>query len=112
MLYPTLSDYDIRFYVMEILKVSRFLLLAHAFANLSYPLSCPLLDQTAAPLASARMRCCPLVQALDFCHSKGIMHRDVKPHNIMIDHSQRKLRLIDWGLAEVRHTLLYIACAG
>lgn len=41
-------------------------------------------------------------QALDFCHSKGIMHRDVKPHNIMIDHSQRKLRLIDWGLAEVR----------
>lgn len=40
-------------------------------------------------------------QALDFCHSKGIMHRDVKPHNIMIDHSQRKLRLIDWGLAEV-----------
>lgn len=29
------------------------------------------------------------------------MHRDVKPHNIMIDHSQRKLRLIDWGLAEV-----------
>ena len=40
------------------------------------------------------------------------MHRDVKPHNIMIDHSQRKLRLIDWGLAEVRHTLRYIACAG
>ena len=28
------------------------------------------------------------------------MHRDVKPHNVMIDHSQRKLRLIDWGLAE------------
>lgn len=43
----------------------------------------------------------PHPQALDFCHSKGIMHRDVKPHNIMIDHSQRKLRLIDWGLAEV-----------
>ena len=41
------------------------------------------------------------MQALDFCHSKGIMHRDVKPHNIMIDHSQKKLRLIDWGLAEV-----------
>lgn len=28
------------------------------------------------------------------------MHRDVKPHNIMIDHSRRQLRLIDWGLAE------------
>ncbi len=31
---------------------------------------------------------------------QGIMHRDVKPHNVMIDHQKRQLRLIDWGLAE------------
>lgn len=60
-LYPTLTDYDIRYYINELLK------------------------------------------ALDFCHSQGIMHRDVKPHNVMIDHSKRELRLIDWGLAEFYH---------
>jgi len=60
-LYQTLTDYDTRYYIFEILK------------------------------------------ALDFCHSMGIMHRDVKPHNVMIDHQQRKLRLIDWGLAEFYH---------
>uniref|UniRef100_A0A6I8QG36 non-specific serine/threonine protein kinase n=1 Tax=Xenopus tropicalis TaxID=8364 RepID=A0A6I8QG36_XENTR len=36
-------------------------------------------------------------------HNQGVMHRDVKPHNVMIDHQQKKLRLIDWGLAEFYH---------
>ncbi|XP_055923021.1 casein kinase II subunit alpha isoform X1 [Eupeodes corollae] len=60
-LYQTLTDYEIRYYLFELLK------------------------------------------ALDYCHSMGIMHRDVKPHNVMIDHENRKLRLIDWGLAEFYH---------
>lgn len=48
-LYPRFQDFDVRFYVYELLK------------------------------------------ALDFCHSKGIMHRDVKPHNVMIDHDRRRV---------------------
>lgn len=57
-LYPTLSDFEIRYYLFELLR------------------------------------------ALEYSHSMGIMHRDVKPHNIMIDHTMRDLKLIDWGLAE------------
>lgn len=48
-LYPKFQDYDVRYYIYELLK------------------------------------------ALDYCHSKGIMHRDVKPHNVMIDHEKRKV---------------------
>lgn len=51
-LYPKFTDFDVRYYILELLK------------------------------------------ALDFCHSRGIMHRDVKPHNVMIDHEQRKVGLV------------------
>eukprot|EP00668_Euglena_longa_P002630 GGOE01003076.1.p1 GENE.GGOE01003076.1~~GGOE01003076.1.p1 ORF type:complete len:399 (+),score=113.39 GGOE01003076.1:1853-3049(+) len=44
-----------------------------------------------------------LLKALEFCHSMGIMHRDVKPLNVMFDYQNKKLRLIDWGLAEFYH---------
>ena len=44
-----------------------------------------------------------LMRALEYCHSQGIMHRDVKPLNILYDRESKILRLIDWGLADFYH---------
>ncbi|KNB42879.1 casein kinase 2 protein [Blastocystis sp. subtype 4] len=56
--YPSLSDYDLRYYFYKILL------------------------------------------GLDYSHSHGIIHRDIKPQNILIDHRKRDVYIIDWGLAD------------
>ncbi len=38
--------------------------------------------------------------ALDYAHSRGVIHRDVKPSNIMID-SAGKVKIMDFGVARI-----------
>jgi casein kinase II subunit alpha len=42
-----------------------------------------------------------LLLALNLSHRAGVMHRDVKPENLIISADRKSLKIIDWGLAEL-----------
>jgi tRNA A-37 threonylcarbamoyl transferase component Bud32 len=42
-----------------------------------------------------------LLDALEFAHEKNVIHRDVKPANVMLD-AQRQVKLADFGVARVQ----------
>ena len=48
----------------------------------------------------------PMAKALDYAHQQKVVHRDVKPSNIMISADGQSVQLVDFGLAaEIRGSL-------
>lgn len=36
---------------------------------------------------------------MDYLHKNDIIHRDIKPHNVMINPNTMEVKIIDYGLA-------------
>ncbi|XP_020083191.1 CBL-interacting protein kinase 16-like [Ananas comosus] len=56
-----------------------------------------------------------LIAAVDFCHSRGVCHRDLKLENLLLDASSNTLKVSDFGLSalpeQLRHDgMLHTQC--
>jgi len=59
------------------------------------------LPKGALPPAEAVRYAMQMAEALDATHQEGIVHCDLKPHNIIL--TRTGLKLLDFGIAELRH---------
>ncbi|XP_009608924.1 CBL-interacting protein kinase 2 [Nicotiana tomentosiformis] len=55
-----------------------------------------------------------LINAVDFCHSRGVYHRDLKPENLLLDEDEN-LKISDFGLSALAESkrqdgLLHTTC--
>jgi len=85
-LYETLEDSTTIYLIMELINGSDLFDISDILGTLR-------------PASVASMLT-PLLNALNYLHSRGIVHHDIKPENIIIDYTQNTLKLTDFGSAK------------
>ncbi len=55
------------------------------------------------PRLAAEM-CARVADALYFAHQRGVIHRDIKPANIVFDQKNRRVRVMDFGVARLENS--------
>ena len=70
-----------------------------------------LLDDQPLPLVHIRRIVTQVGDALDYAHSQGVIHRDVKPSNVLVDQRGNCL-LTDFGIAKMVEGSVYLTRTG
>ncbi|KAB1200239.1 hypothetical protein CJ030_MR0G007784 [Morella rubra] len=52
-------------------------------------------------LCEAKMFLLQILRGIAYCHSHRVLHRDLKPRNLLIDSTSKVLKIADFGLARV-----------
>jgi len=86
-LYETLEDSSTIYLIMELINGSDLFDISDILGTLR--------PATVSSLLS------PLLNALNYLHSRGIVHHDIKPENVIVDYSHNTLKLTDFGSAKL-----------
>ena len=63
-----------------------------------------LLRDGALGCAEAARLASEVAEALGFAHERGVIHRDVKPHNVLLSAAAQEAKVADFGIARVAST--------
>jgi serine/threonine protein kinase/Tol biopolymer transport system component len=53
------------------------------------------------PLETFFQLAVPLAEALSAAHDRGVTHRDLKPSNLLVTEDERRIKIVDFGLAKL-----------
>ena len=56
-------------------------------------------DEGRVPVGDARRILCEVADALAYAHARGVVHRDIKPDNILLDKDDGRAMVTDFGIA-------------